>query len=120
MTDISYTHPYTHHARKRMTARRISETALSAVLEYGRIVYVRGAKIYVIGRKEVRAFLRKGIELADFEGIHVVCSPEGPIMTTYRNRDFRGLRPRVRGRRYRWLQVEGRSEHENGEASPTR
>ncbi len=88
----------TRHAHERMKARRISETALSAVLEYGRVVYVRGAKIYVIGRKEVATFLRKGIELADFEGIHVVCSPEGSIMTTYRNRDFRGLRPR--GRRY--------------------
>ena len=89
---------HTLHARKRMTDRRISETALSAVLEFGRMVYVRGAKIYVIGRKEVRAFLRKGIELADFEGIHVVCSLDGAIMTTYRNRDFRGLRPR--GRRH--------------------
>ena len=90
---------HTLHVRKRMTARRISKTALLAVLQYGRMVYVRGAKIHVIGRKEVRAFLRKGIELADFEGIHVVCSLDGAIMTTYRNRDFRGLRPR--GRRHR-------------------
>ena len=95
MNDISYT----RHARKRMTARRISATALAAVLQYGRMVYVRGAKIHVIGRKEVQALLRKGIELADFEGIHVVCSIEGSVMTTYRNRDFRGLRPRGRRRR---------------------
>ena len=92
---------YTHHLCKRMTARGISETALSAVLEYGRKVYVRGAKIHVIGRKEVQAFLRKGIELADFEGIHVVCSIDGAIMTTYRNRDFRGLRPHRRHHRRR-------------------
>ena len=73
------------------------------MLDYGRVAYVRGAKIYVIGRKEVESFLRKGIELADFEGIHVVCSPEGVVLTTYRNRDFRGLRSR--GRRYRWRQM---------------
>lgn len=89
----------TRHARMRMTARRIPKTALSAVLEYGRVVYVRGAKIYVIGRKEVTKFLRRGVELADFEGIHVVCTPEGVVLTTYRNRNFRGLRPH--GRRYR-------------------
>ena len=89
----------TKHAWMRMNTRRISQTALSAVINYGRVVYVRGAKIYVIGRKEVEAFLRKDIELTDYEGIHVVCSPEGTIMTTYRNRDFRGLRPR--SRRYR-------------------
>ena len=53
----------TTHARMRMMARRISETALSAVIDYGRVVYVRGAKIYVIGRKEVTTFLRKGVEL---------------------------------------------------------
>ena len=88
----------TSHARMRMMARRISETALSAVMEYGRVAYVRGAKIYVIGRKEVTKFLRKGIELADFEGIHVVCSSEGDVLTTYRNRDFRGLRPQGRRR----------------------
>ena len=89
----------TPHAQKRMTGRRISETALSAVIDYGRVVYTRGAKIYVIGRKEVTTFLRKGVQLADFEGIHVVCSPDGAIMTTYRNRNLRGLRPR--GRRLR-------------------
>ena len=89
----------TTHARMRMMARRISETALSVVIDYGRVVYVRGAKIYVIGRKEVTKFLRQGVELADYEGIHVVCSTEGVILTTYRNRDFRGLRPQ--DRRYR-------------------
>lgn len=89
----------TTHAQTRMTGRRISETALSAVIDYGRVVYTRGAKIYVIGRKEVTTFLRKGVELADFEGIHVVCSLDGAILTTYRNHNLRGLRPR--GRRYR-------------------
>ena len=89
----------TRHAQMRMKARRISETALASVLEYGRVVYVRGAKIYVIGRKEVTKFLRRGVELADFEGIHVVCSPDGAVMTTYRNRGFRGLRPRRRRRK---------------------
>ena len=93
----------TRHAHIRMTGRRISAEALANAIEYGRVVYVRGAKIYVIGRKEVKAFLHKGIELADFEGVHVVCTPEGVVMTTYRNRDFRGLRPR--GRRYRQRQV---------------
>ncbi len=99
--DKRRSHVITTHARMRMMARRISETALSTVIKYGRVVYVRGAKIYVIGRKEVTRFLRKGIELADFEGIHVVCSSEGDVLTTYRNRDFRGLRPQGRRRNRR-------------------
>ena len=53
----------TRHAHMRMGARRISETALSAVLEYGRVVYVRGAKIYVIGRKEVSNLPSQGYRI---------------------------------------------------------
>ena len=84
----------TKHAERRMRARRISDSALSAVLTYGRAVFVRGAGIYAIGRKEVEVYQRQGIDLAAFEGIHVVCSLDGAVMTTYRNRDCRGLRPR--------------------------
>lgn len=43
----------TKHAQRQLTTRRISDTALSAVMRYGRMVFVRDAKIYVIGRKEV-------------------------------------------------------------------
>ena len=62
----------TTHARMRMTARRVSETALSAVLDYGRVAYVRGAKIYVIGRKEVES-LRMTARLRDrsFGGVRL-------------------------------------------------
>ena len=103
MADKHQSQVITGHARMQMMARWISETALSAVIEHGRVVHVRGAKIHVIGRREVTTFLRKGVELADFEGIHVVCSPEGVVLTAYRNRDLRGLRPR--GRRYHRRQM---------------
>lgn len=86
----------TKHAQRRMTARRISDTALSTVMTYGRVAFVRGAEIYAIGRKEVEVYRRQGIDLAAFEGIHVVCSLDGAVMTTYRNRNFRGLRPQCR------------------------
>lgn len=83
----------TKHAQRRMTARRISDVALEAVLTYGRVAFVRGAEIYAIGRKEVELYQRQGIDLTAFEGIHVVCSLNGAVMTAYRNRDLRGLRP---------------------------
>lgn len=88
----------TKHARMRMTARSITDRAIAAVMDYGRIAYVRGAKVFAIGKKEVEAYRRDGIDLTDFEGIHVVCSLDGAIMTTYRNHNLRGLRPR--GPRY--------------------
>lgn len=91
----------TDHARKRMTGRRISPEALEAVLTYGREVYVRGAQVYAIGKKEVERYQRDGIDLSAYEGIQVVCSVDDTVMTTYRNHDFRGLRPRSRNNYYR-------------------
>jgi hypothetical protein len=84
------------HAEKRMTGRRIPARAMDAVLTYGRVAYVRGAQIFTIGRKEVERHRRNGIELSGWEGIQVVCSGDETVLTTYRNHDFRGLRPRSR------------------------
>lgn len=87
----------TRHARCRSGARRVGVAAIEAALEYGRVVYVRGAEIHVIGRKEVFRYRRHGIDLREYEGIQVVCQPGGGlILTAYRNRDFRGLRPHRR------------------------
>jgi hypothetical protein len=86
----------TKHACDRMSRRGLSEAAVAAAIAYGRIVHIRGAAIHAIGRKEVEWFEPDGIDL--YEGVQVVCSPEGAVLTVYRNRDFRGLRPR-HGRR---------------------
>ena len=84
----------TRHAVQRMHERRISEAAVRATLEHGRIVHVRGAVIHAIGHREVSLLRRRGIDLSHCEGIQIVCAPGGTILTAYRNRDFRGLRPR--------------------------
>lgn len=84
----------TMHAAQRMHERRITEAAVRATLEYGRIAHVRGVAIHAIGHKEVSRLRRCGIDLAHYEGVQVVCAPDGTILTAYRNRDFRSLRPR--------------------------
>lgn len=89
----------TSHAWMRMTARSLSSSAIEAALAYGRVAYVRGAAIFAIGRKEVERYSTRGVDLAKHEGVQVVCTPEGTILTVYRNRDFRGLRSSRR--RYR-------------------
>ena len=82
----------TQHATVRMTHRSISPEDIESVIEFGRVVYTRGAMIYAIGRKEVEQYLLEDIDLSDCEGVQVVCSMEGTILTVYRNHDFRGLR----------------------------
>ncbi len=84
----------TSHARRRLNGRGIPAEAVDVVLRYGRTVHTRGAAIRVIGRKEV--FENGHLNLSPFEGIQVVCSPDGEVMTIYRNKDLRGLRSRRR------------------------
>ena len=84
----------TRHAWRRMCERGMSADVVLGVIQYGRKAYVRGAVIHAVGRREVRRFSWRGVDLVDMEGVQVVCSTDGALMTVYRNHDFRGLRPR--------------------------
>ena len=97
-TPVPPVHRISWHAKTQMDARSLSADALCSAVKYGRTSWTRGARIYAIGRKEVRHYRRQGIDLSRFEGIHVVESAEGTVITVYRNRDLRGLRPDKRPR----------------------
>jgi hypothetical protein len=88
----------TSHAAERLSTRGLSLASVDAAMTYGRVVHVRGADIHAIGRKEVEWFERDGIDLSPYEGLQVVCSSDGAVLTVYRNRDFRGLRSHHRRR----------------------
>ena len=90
----------TRHATERIAARRLQDGAAVA-LAFGRIVRTREAEIYVVGRRQVEIAATQGIDLHRFEGVQVVCGTNGQVITAYKNRDLRGLKPRRRGRR--WL-----------------
>lgn len=92
----------TDHARLRMAQRGISFDAVKTVLELGRRAFVRGARVHVIGRREVEKATAKGANLEDLSGVHVVCDPEGVVLTVYRNHEL-NLRDKKRrsGRRRR-------------------
>lgn len=88
------------HAHRRMRGRGIGRAKVEQVLEFGRVARVRGAEIFAVGRREVQEWAERGVDLREVEGIQVVCSLlDGTVITVYRNRDFRGLKPR--GPRFR-------------------
>lgn len=92
----------TKHATVRMGQRSISPEVIESVVDFGRVVYTRGAIIHAIGRKEVEHYRQEDIDLSDSEGVQVVCSMEGAVLTAYRNHSFRGLRTGLgRGRNRR-------------------
>ena len=93
--------PITTHARLRMQGRAIHADAVEAVLAYGRRVLTRGAEVCAIGRKEVVKYADEGIDLSRFEGVQVVLSGDGAVITVYRNRDFRWLKTGMGRGRYR-------------------
>lgn len=87
----------TKHAVDRMVARSISRSAVEAALEFGRCREIRDAEIFAIGRREVAKYRCDGIDLSAFEGMQVVATATGAVVTVYRNRDFKGLRAPRRG-----------------------
>lgn len=95
-TNLQIEYSLTRHACERMSGRGLSPSAVRLALNYGRTAHIRGATIYAVGRKEVERFRQDGIELSLVEGVQVVCTDSGSILTVYRNRDLRGLRPRSR------------------------
>jgi hypothetical protein len=99
--DLQSEYSLTRHAWERMSGRGLSPAAIRLVLNYGRAVHIRGATIYVVGRREVEDYRQDGIELSSAEGVQVVCTESGSILTAYRNRDLRGLRPSSRRNRRR-------------------
>lgn len=89
-------HCLTSHAVLRMQQRGISAQLIQTALRYGRTIHARGDTFRVIGRKEVERHARRGIDLSHAEGIHVLVSGDGAVITAYRNHDLRRIRPAKR------------------------
>jgi len=79
-----------------MSARRISEDDIALVMTFGRVIHTRGAVIHVIGHRETVRLRQRGVNLERCEGLHVVCSPDGAVITVYRNHDLSSLREKGR------------------------
>jgi hypothetical protein len=85
----------TLHAADRSRSRGIPIDAIEAVIDLGKHRAVRGADVYTLGWREVRRCARRGIDLAGWEGIEVVCAHDGQVLTTYRNKNPWAFRDRA-------------------------
>jgi hypothetical protein len=104
-----------HHAARRCRTRSIPELALHAALQFGQERFVRGAVVHTLGWREIRDLAERGIDLSRFEGVEVVESHDGTIMTVYRNANARAMRDRAlgvrgQGARYRQARWRGRAQ----------
>jgi hypothetical protein len=90
----------TQHAEMRMSQRSIDLEQIQLVLSYGRLIHSRRARFYVMGRKEIKRLEKNGLEVSDLENIQIVVAKKSNlILTVYRNKDFRQIRPKHRRER---------------------
>ena len=61
--------------------------------KYGRVIHARRAVYRVIGNKEIEKYGSIEPELKNMNGIHLVMSSKGTVLTTFRNKDLRKVRP---------------------------
>ncbi|HDS29947.1 MAG TPA: DUF4258 domain-containing protein [Firmicutes bacterium] len=85
---------FSNHALVRMQNRGVPFEGIWAAMEFGECSHIRGAVVYAIGRKEVALAKGEGFDLEKYMGIHVVCGEDGGIITVYRNRHMKDLKPR--------------------------
>lgn len=76
------------HSEKRMSQRGIGEDDILMVLNYGRLLHSRNAYIYVVGKKEVKEAQKEKVNLQKYEGIHVISTIDGTVLTVYRNKNL--------------------------------
>jgi hypothetical protein len=88
------------HAIEQMCIRGVSDNAVIEVLTHGRISHTRKAKIFAIGRKEVKKLAKINIDIAEYINTHVVCSADNVVITVYKNDSFKDMRVVKRGRAY--------------------
>lgn len=88
------------HALMRMSQRSIDLEQVQLVLAYGRMVHSRRARFYVVGRKDMKRLEKAGIDAESLENIQIVVDEKSNrILTVYRNKDFRQIRPKHRRER---------------------
>ena len=83
---------FSAHARQRMAERRVTELEVDSVLRYGRVFYKAGARIYTVGRREALGLPLSERQRRSTEGIQVVLSDDGHVLSVYRNRNLHKLK----------------------------
>ena len=77
------------HAYKRREQRGIQRKKIAHLLRFGRKTYQNGSIYYSIGRKEIRKYQHICQDLKQMNGLHLVMSPNGIIITIFKNKNFR-------------------------------
>ena len=82
------------HASNAIMERGLPQDSVFVVLARGRCTYVRHARVFVVGKKEVKAAADHGEDIRRYLGIHCIVDPsENVVQTVYRNYSRLQTRP---------------------------
>lgn len=63
------------------------------VFQYGRVIHARWAIYHVVGNKEIEKYGSLEPELKVMNGIQLITSSHGTVLTAFRNKDLRKVHP---------------------------
>lgn len=76
----------TTHAFRRCAQRQVDSEAIELVINHGRKVHRTGVIFYFLGRRDLPEALRRQDRYAKLEGLTLLVSQDGEVITAYRNR----------------------------------
>lgn len=83
---------YSVHAHQRAKQRGVTANKVAHLMRFGRKQHQNGAIYYSVGRKEIQRYSCYCPDLIEMNGLHLVMSLTGEIITVFRNKNFKGIR----------------------------
>jgi hypothetical protein len=87
----------TKHATMRRAQRAISSSAVAIAIQAGLQRQLDGCVVFFLGRRQLEGLKLEPQELERLEGVTVILSREGRVITTYKNRNGLDCTLRRRG-----------------------
>ena len=94
---------FSEHAQIRCAQRQIHPESIAFIKKHGQKVRRTGITFYFLGKRNIPEKLRCNDRFAKLEGVTLLISPDGTLITTYRNP--KGLRDIRKKMRYRLVYV---------------
>ena len=89
----------TPHAARRAQQRSADQHEIELVVRCGRRWHQqKGRNLFYVGRRDLKHWLRQGIDLRDCQGLAVVVAADGAVVTVVRTTDMRKLKRACWGR----------------------
>lgn len=89
----------TEHAQQRCAQRQINPETFAFIKKHGQKIHRTGITFFFLGKRNIPTSMKRQDRFARLEGITLLVSADGTLITTYRNR--KGLKDILKKSKYR-------------------